>query len=32
MYNGFLGGLVRRYGWRKFQITSWTFIASGLLL
>ena len=32
MYDGFLGGLLRRYGWRKFQIATWTCFVSGLLL
>lgn len=32
MYNGFLGGLVKRYGWRKFQIGCWVLAAFGVLL
>jgi hypothetical protein len=32
MYDGFLGGLVRRYGWRKFQIAFWILTAIGVLL
>jgi len=32
MYEGFLGGLVRRYGWRKLQIAFWVGTATGVLL
>lgn len=32
MYEGFLGGLVRRYGWRRFQIAFWIGTATGVLL
>jgi len=32
MYDGFLGGFVRRYGWRKFQIAFWILTAIGMLL